>query len=250
MTRISTLVLVALAAAAIAAFGAGAATGSAAQGADLPQGAESVTLDPADFTTNIDNPYWPVVPGSRWVYREGEQRGTITVLRATRKIAGVEARVVHDVVRRGGRLVEDTYDWYAQDREGNVWYLGEDTKEYKDGRVSTTAGSWEHGVDGAYAGIIMPARPHDGLRYRQEYRKGEAEDRAEVLSLHEHATVPAGFFRGLVMTKDTTPLQPRTLEYKLYARGVGLVLVLSTARDAPREELVSYRRGGGQTTKR
>jgi hypothetical protein len=234
------LVPVALAAAAVAAF---APDGRAAQGTDLPQGSERVTLDPADFTTRIDNPYWPLAPGSRWVYREGEQRVTVTVLRETKTIEGVEARIVHDVVRENGGLVEDTYDWYAQDRQGNVWYLGEDTKEYENGRVSSTAGSWEHGVDGAQAGIIMPARPAPGLRYRQEYLEGEAEDEAQVLSVREHAAVPAGFYRGLVMTKDTTPLQPRVLEYKLYARGVGLVLVLSTA-GGDREELVRYRRGG------
>jgi hypothetical protein len=120
----------------------------------LPRGTEPVELDPADFTIRIDNPYWPMKPGSRWVYRErdsegNEQRVVVTVTRETKRIMGIEARVVHDVVTENGRLKEDTYDWYAQDERGNVWYLGEDTKEYENGKVSSTEGSWEAGVDGA-----------------------------------------------------------------------------------------------------
>ena len=136
-----------------------------AAGSDPPQGSEPVKLDPADFTTRIDNRYWPMTPGTRWVYREdGEngrsQRVTVTVLHRTEKVAaGIRARVVHDVVRQGGRLVEDTYDWYAQDRERTIWYLGEDTSEHAAGGGSTREGSWEAGVDGAQAGVIMPAHP-------------------------------------------------------------------------------------------
>ncbi len=128
----------------------------------LPQGSQPVTLDPAEFSADIDHPYWPMTPGARWVYREtdgegGEQRVVVTVTDQTRTVAGIEARVVHDVVTEDGELVEDTYDWYAQDDQGNVWYLGEDTKEYENGEVTTTAGSWEAGVDGAQAGILLPA---------------------------------------------------------------------------------------------
>jgi hypothetical protein len=153
----------------------------------LPAGSEPVTLDPADFTTEITNPYWPMAPGDRWVYREtdgrgGEQQVVVTVTDRTRTIAGIEARVVHDVVSEEGELVEDTFDWYAQDAGGNVWYLGEHTREFEKGKVTTTAGSWEHGVDGAQAGIAVPAAPRAGLEYRQEYYAGEAEDGTRLWS--------------------------------------------------------------------
>jgi hypothetical protein len=136
--------------------------------ASLPQGSEPVKLDPAEFTTEIDNPYWPMSPGSRWVYREtdGEgnvQRVVVTVTDRTKRIAnGVEARVVRDVVSEDGEPVEITDDWYAQDADGNVWYLGERTAEYKNGEVVTRAGSFEAGVDGAQAGVMMPADPQGG----------------------------------------------------------------------------------------
>lgn len=154
--------------------------------ASLPQGAEPVAVDPADFSVEIDNPYWPMRPGSRWVYREsdgegGVQRVVVTVTEETKRIAnGIEARVVHDVVSQGGKPIEITDDWYAQDSEGNVWYLGERTAEYEDSKVVSRAGSWEAGVDGAQPGIIMPADPRPGLAYRQEYYAGEAEDRAKI----------------------------------------------------------------------
>lgn len=211
----------------------------------LPQGSEPVTLDPAAFTTRIDNRYWPMTPGSRWVYRErGEngrtQRVTVTVTHRTRKVAGVRARVVHDVVTQGGELVEDTHDWYAQDRAGNVWYLGEDTTEHQDGG-STREGSWEAGVDGAQAGVIMPARPRPGLRYRQEYYAGHAEDRAEVASLHGRGVVPFGRFSGALVTRDSNPLHKGPAEHKYYVKGVGPVLGVSGG--GSREELVSYHKG-------
>lgn len=211
----------------------------------LPRGSEAVTLDPAAFTTAIDNPYWPMAPGSRWVYREtdaegNEQRVVVTVTDETRTVLGIEVRVVHDVVTEDGAVVEDTYDWYAQDADGNVWYLGEETAEYEDGKVVTTAGSWEAGVDGAQPGIAVPAEPEVGLSYRQEYLEGEAEDAATVLSLDERAEAPAGSFEGVLLTKDYTPLHPEILEYKLYARGVGPVVVLGVSGGVGREELVTY----------
>jgi hypothetical protein len=214
----------------------------------LPVGSEPVALDPADFTTRIDNPYWPMAPGARWEYREADRdvtlRVRVTVLRRTIRIAGIEARVVRDVVTRRGRLVEDTYDWYAQDRAGTVWYLGEDTKEYENGRVVSRDGSWRHGTGGAQAGVVMPAQPSIGQSYRQEHLEGEAQDAARVLSIDEQAQVPAGHFRDVVMTRDTNPLEPRVLEYKLYARGVGPVLALDVSGGGGgREELVRFVRG-------
>ena len=205
-------------------------------------------LDPADFTTHIDNPYWPMAPGDKWVYKEtdeGEQYDVVvTVTDRTRMIAnGVEARVVHDVVSQDGQPVEITDDWYAQDRAGNVWYLGEDTAEYENGRVTTRAGSFEAGVDGAQAGIIMPADPRDGMAYRQEYYKGEAEDRAEVLSTQEQVEVSFGHFTGALLTKDLVPTEPKVSEYKLYAKNVGPVLTVQTSGGSGREELISYTSG-------
>jgi hypothetical protein len=208
----------------------------------------AVFLGPGDFTTRIDNPYLPMRPGSRWVYRETDTDGTVQrvvvkVTRRTRRIAnGVTARVVRDTVTERGRLVEDTFDWFAQDRAGNVWYLGEDTTEFEDGKPISKAGSWEAGVDGARAGIVMLARPRPGRGYRQEHYEGEAEDRARVLSLDDQAQVPAGHFRGVLMTKDWTPLEPKVLEYKLYAKGVGLVVALQVSGGGGREELIRYRK--------
>ncbi len=226
-----------------------AVTASAASGQDLPRGSEPVELDPDDFTTRIDNPYWPMRPGTRWVYRETDSRGSrqkvvVTVTHRTKLIAnGVTARVVHDVVTEQGRRVEVTDDFYAQDDRGNVWYLGEATTEYEDGEPVSTAGSFEAGVDGAQAGVIMPARPRPGLSYRQEFLRGEAEDRARIVSLRERAEVPAGRFRRVLMTRDVNPLEPDVLEFKFYARGVGPVLAVSVSGGSDREELVRFRRG-------
>jgi hypothetical protein len=216
-------------------------------GSKLPQGSEPVELDPADFTNRIDNRYWPMTPGSRWVYRasEGgkEVQVEVTVTDERKTVEGIEARVLLDVVTEDGKLIERTYDWYAQDSGGNVWYLGEDTKEYENGKVVTTAGSWESGVDGAEAGIIMPGRPRVGLTYRQEYYEAEAEDRGRVRSLDEKVEVPFGRFENVLQTEDTTPLEPNLIEHKYYARGVGPVL-RESASGSGREELVEFRRPG------
>jgi hypothetical protein len=211
----------------------------------LPQGNEPVDLDPADFTSEIDNPYWPMEPGARWVYRETDAEGAelrveVTVTGRTREILGIAATVVHDVVTEDGRLKEDTYDWYAQDKWGNVWYMGEDTKEYEGGKVSSTEGSWEAGVDGAQAGIILPAHPEPGMAYRQEHYAGHAEDGAEVLSMDERATVPFGSFDHVLMTRDFNRLEPKLLEHKFYAKGVGPVLAMTVAGGADREELLRF----------
>jgi hypothetical protein len=216
----------------------------------LPEGSERVRLNPGDFTTRITNPWWPMRPGSRWVYRETDPDGTVqkvvvTVLARTKLIAsGVRARVVHDVVTEDGEPVEVTDDWYAQDRCGNVWYLGEATTEYENGKPVSTSGSFEAGVDGAQAGVIMPARPKAGMRYRQEYYKGEAEDRAEIASVREQVEVPYGHFRSgrVLMTRDLNPLDPKVLEYKFYARGIGPILAVGVSGGADREELVRYTR--------
>lgn len=213
-------------------------------GGDLPQGDDAVDLDPADFSVDIDNPYWPMEPGTRWTYREMDEAGeeltvVVTVTSETKEIAnGVVARVVRDTVTSGGALIEDTFDWYAQDESGTVWYLGEETAEFEDGEVATTAGSFEAGVDGALPGIIMPAAPAVGMSYRQEFYEGEAEDNGQILSVEEQVEVPAGHYDDAVLTKDTITIEPDVLEYKLYARGVGPVLVFGVSGGGGREELV------------
>jgi hypothetical protein len=211
-----------------------------ASNASLPQGSEPANLDPDRFVATIDHPYWPMRPGSRWVYREGAQQVVVTVTNRKKLVRGIQATVVHDVVTEDAELVEDTRDWYAQDEDGNLWYLGEQTKEYEHGKVKSTEGSWEAGVDGAEAGIVLPAKPEVGLAYRQEYLKGEAEDEARILSVDERAEVPFGAFDHVLMTKDFTRLEPDLVEHKFYARDVGPVLTVAVSGGSDREELVSF----------
>ena len=211
--------------------------------AALPQGSDPVEIDPTRFSSEIDHPFWPMNPGTVWVYREGEQRVEVTVTDRTRTVMGVETRVVHDLVTENGVPVEDTFDWYAQDEDGNLWYFGEDTTEFEDGEPAGHAGAWEAGVDGAFPGILLPADPEVGMTYRQESYAGEAEDRAKVLSLDEPVSVPFGDFPGALQTEDTTPLEPDVVEQKFYVRGIGPVLALKVKGDRGREELVSHTKG-------
>jgi hypothetical protein len=224
------------------------ACGGGSSATALPTGTEQSSLDPASFTTEIDNPYWPIRPGSRWVYRETDDEGAVrrdevTATDRTKTIMGIQARVVHDVVSEDGQVTEDTYDWYAQDADGNVWYLGEDTKEFENGKLQTTEGSWEAGVDGAQSGIIVPAKPEPGLSYREEYYAHHAEDGAEVLSLHAHARVPNGVYDNMLQTRNFSPLEPDVVEEKLYARGIGPVLEVTVSGGSDRSELLSYEEG-------
>ena len=221
-----------------------AAIPASAAAAKLPQGDESVQLDPAEFTTQIDNPYFPLVPGDRYVYRETDSEGTkqrdvVSVSNETELIAnGITARVVHDRATEHGKPVEDTFDWYSQDSEGNVWYLGEDTVECEKGHIATREGSFESGVDGAQPGVIMPADPKEGLTYRQESFPGHAEDRAEIFSLDEMAEVPFGHFPHTLMIKETNPIEPKVEEFKFYAQGIGPVEAVSVSGGTDREELL------------
>ncbi len=217
----------------------------------LPQGSEPVKLDPADFTLKIDNPYMPLKVGSRWVYRETDTTGTkekvvVTVTNQTKRIAnGVTARVVRDTVTERGKPVEITDDWFAQDSKGNVWYLGEAVRNFEDGKLVDRAGSFEAGVDGAQAGIAMPAKPKPGLSYRQEYYKGEAEDKGAVITVgKEQVQVPFGFFdREVLMTRDLVPTEPKVQELKFYAPGIGNLLSVHTDGDGGRAVLVSFKAG-------
>ena len=185
------------------------------------------TIDPASFVSTVDNAYFPLVPGTVLVY-EGTSDGerevvTIHVTRETKQILGVTCIVVRDTVKVAGELKEDTFDWYAQDLDGNVWYMGEDTKEYENGKVSSTEGSWEAGVNGALPGVIMPAHPEVGLAYTQEHYAGEAEDKGKIVATGESVTVPFGSYDEVVVTEDWTPLEPAVREHKSYAPGVGVV---------------------------
>jgi hypothetical protein len=185
-------------------------------------------IDPADFVRTIDNPYLPLRPGTTRVYEgvsEGEREVTeVTTTNRTKEVMGVTTTVVRDRVFVGGELVEDTFDWYAQDRFGNVWYFGEASRDYEGGEVVSTKGSWEAGVDGAQPGVVMLGDPAVGDAYRQEFYQGEAEDTARVLALRESVAVPYGSYPDVVVTEDRNPLEPKILEHKFYARGVGVVL--------------------------
>ncbi len=211
----------------------------------FPQSSEPSNLDPADFSTTIDNPYWPMPVGAVWHVHvsnpEGESlQETITVTNQTKRIAdGVTARVVSDIVYDHGTPTEVTDDWYAQDSDGNIWYFGENTAEFHNGEKDTS-GSFEAGRNGADAGVAMPAKPYVGLTYREEYYKGQAEDRSKVLAVDQQVEAPAGHFTGAILTDDYSPIEPDISEYKLYAKGVGPVVAVSVSGESEREDLVSY----------
>jgi hypothetical protein len=185
-------------------------------------------IDPDNFVRVIDNPYFPLEPGTKFIY-EGESEGTptrevMTVTSETKEILGVTTTVVHHLAYEDKVLVEETFDWFAQDVDGNVWYFGEDTKEFdENGNVISTEGSWEAGVDGAEAGIIMLADPQVGDRYYQEFYRGEAEDQAKVLQLDASICVRYGCFDNVIVTREWTRLEPGVVEYKYYAEGVGFI---------------------------
>lgn len=186
-----------------------------------------VILPPEAFVQTIDNPYFPLAPGTVYVYRgieDGEAiRDRVKVTHGTKTIDGVSTTVVRDRVFVAGQLAEDTRDWYAQDRLGNVWYFGEDSEELENGQVVSTEGSWQAGKHGARAGIIMPAHPAVGDSLDQEHAPGVAEDHAEVLSFGNLIRTPVAAFGDCMQTAETTPLEPDVLEHKFYAKGIGFV---------------------------
>jgi hypothetical protein len=163
----------------------------------------------------------------------------MSVTNQTKVILGVNTTVVHDKVWADGKLIEETFDWYAQDKEGNVWYLGEDSKEFEDGKVVSTEGSWEAGVDSAKPGIIMKANPHVGDGYLQDYYAGHAEDMAEVVSLNESVSVASESYENCLKTREWTSLDPGKEENKYYAQGVGTVLEMSAKGGSGRIELIN-----------
>ena len=199
---------------------------------------------PANFVAVVNNPYFPLPPGRTWVYegtKDGQpQTDTVTVTADTKVILGVTATVVSDVATtRDGTLLEKTFDWYAQDRDGNVWYLGEDTKAFgKNGKVDTS-GSWQAGVNGAIPGIIMEANPQIPDAYRQEYQPGVAEDTAWVVQVGGGVTVPYGKVRNILVTLEATAIEPGSYDRKVYAQGIGIVSELALTGDPEVANLVS-----------
>lgn len=207
----------------------------------LGQASHDPLIRPGDFTHEITNPYLPLKPGTAFIYRGQDSVVTVEVTRRTVTILGVTCVVVRDTAVVGGEVEEDTLDYFAQDRQGNVWYFGENTAEFQDGVAVSSEGSFIAGVGGAKPGIVMPARPRPGTAYRQEFALGEAEDLARVESLGEHVDVPYGAFRKTLKTLEFTPLEPGARENKYYAPGVGLVLAVNR-ETGEREELVRIRR--------
>jgi hypothetical protein len=198
--------------------------------------------EPGSFVETVINQYFPLSPGTIWFYEtsDGSETNTVEVLSETKNILGITATVVHDQVFADGELAEDTFDWYAQDGEGNVWYLGEDSREIENGQVVSTEGSWEAGVNGAQAGIIMWADPsaHIGEEYRQEFAEGEAEDAGKVVAVNETVTVPFGSFTGCIKTEDRNLLESGSTENKFYCPDVGTVLEHPVQSPSDRTELV------------
>jgi hypothetical protein len=202
---------------------------------------------PSEFAPRVDNAWFPLQPGTTLLYRgrkDGEpSRDRMRVLRQRKTILGVRATVVSDKLYLRGKLEERTRDWYAQDRRGNVWYLGEATAELNpNGSVRTREGSWRAGVGGARAGIFMPAHPHRGQTGIQELLKGEAEDRFRVLSRSASVRTPAAASQHALLTREWTPLEPGVVDHKLYARGVGTVLEETVKGGSELNELVAVRR--------
>jgi hypothetical protein len=198
-------------------------------------------IDPANFVTTINNPLFPLVPGTTFIYEDhfggNLMRDEFAVTHNTRVIDGVTCVVVHDSVFTNGVLTEDTLDFHAQDTDGNVWYFGENTQELVDGLINTIAGTFMAGVNGDKPGIIMKAHPAVGDFYRQEFSLSNAEDFAETLSLNEVVTVPFGTFNHCLKSQEKSPLEPDVLEDKFYAPGVGNILTVDV-HTGERTELV------------
>ena len=236
---------------ALAALTVGCSSNASSTAAGTDGGAASSyapVIVPANFVATIDNPFLPLKPGTvfrhRAVKASGNELIEVTVTRETKVIMGVTCVVVHDLVTAetadggAGAIVEDTIDWYAQDKDGNVWYFGENTKKYEGGQVSTK-GSWEGAVDGAKPGIAMKGAPKVGDVYRQEYYAGQAEDQAQILSLTETITGPTGSYQGCIRTKDFTELEPEVVENKVFCRGVGHVFTEHVKGESEKQDLLS-----------
>jgi hypothetical protein len=199
------------------------------------------------YHARATNPWFPLAPGMRWVYRGVDSgRPARDVVRVTNRVAvldGMPCAVVADRLFIRGRLAERTTDWYTQDPRGRVLYAGEATAELaRDGHVRSTEGSWRAGLEGARAGVFMPRRPRVGQHFQQEHAAGVAEDRFSVTSLHASATTPFAAFAGhILQTRETTPLEPGVVDRKRYVQGIGQVAEESVKGGNDRLRLVSFR---------
>ena len=208
------------------------------------EGGPSKAATPKTFVEHIDNPWFPLVPGSTFVYRgmkDGEpSREVLRVTNRTKLIQGARCTVLEDRLYLSGRLEERTTDWYAQDEKGTVWYFGEDTAELDEqGRVTSREGSWQAGVDGARAGIYMPADPKVGQSFAQEFYAGHAEDHFRVVDLAARVKVPYMRSEEALLTEEWTPLEPGVIDHKFYVRGVGTVKEQAVKGGDELNELVS-----------
>jgi hypothetical protein len=186
-----------------------------------------------NFVPQVTNKYFTLEPGTKFTFvkktSKGTERTEVTVLRETKQVMGVTTIVVSDRVWLNDKLKEDTRDWYAQDRDGNVWYFGEAVANYKDGKLVNYSGTWEAGVDGAQPGIIMPANPSVGLTYQQEHAKGKAEDMGTIIALGKQVKVPYATFQDCVQIRDWSRIEKTANEYKYYCPGVGFVVLEESA---------------------
>jgi hypothetical protein len=204
-------------------------------------------IEKSDFKNPKPNPLFPLVPGTTWTYHEpspdGLQVNVVTVTGDTKLIDDIKCRAVHDTVSIGGVLIEDTIDYFAGDKFGNVWYFGEHSESLEDGVIVSLDGSFLADVDGGKAGIIMLAAPTVGTSYRQEFMLNEAEDCATVDSLDVTVTVPFGTFQHCLKTREFSGLEPGVVEFKYYAPGFGVVKEDTEFNTS--SVLVDFHPGGG-----
>ncbi|HKW13897.1 MAG TPA: hypothetical protein VJS69_05370 [Candidatus Krumholzibacteria bacterium] len=202
-----------------------------------------VTVDPANFVAGINNPYYPLTPGKRLRYEgeatDGHETNIVTVSNQTYNILGVTCTVVEDTVLVDGEMIEATTDWFAQDTGGSVWYMGEASRSYENGKLASTEGSWEAGKNGALPGVIMYGSPKPGGPYRQEFQAGVAEDRGQVIATNATVTVPYGTFTNCIKTEEWSDIEPGLVEYKFYAKNVGVVRSVSVMGEQDDSKLVA-----------
>jgi hypothetical protein len=229
------------------------ATSSTPSASDLApiHGTYHPSIDPANFVRKIDNPYFPLKSGTTFLYKGVHENGKTpqtdreVVTHRTKQILGVTCTVVRDTVSSRGMPIEKTFDWYAQDRDGNVWYMGEDTREVVHGKFVKMSDSWEGGVNGAQPGIIMPGKPRPGDQYRQEYYPGHALDQAKVLGSGGPVTVPYGSYKHTLLTVETSPrIDPGVAERKYYFAGVGDIKEHTVSGNHEEIKLISVTHNG------
>jgi hypothetical protein len=203
----------------------------------------NVSVNPADFVATIDNPYYPLTPGTAFRFEgestDGHETNIVVVTNQTYNILGVACTVVEDTVLVDGDLIEATTDWFAQDKDGTVWYFGEASRSYENGVLVSTGGSWEAGKSGAQPGVIMYGDPKPGGPYRQEFEGGVAEDRGQIIRTDAKVTVPYGTFSNCIETEEWSDLEPGIVEYKFYAKNVGVVRSVSVVGESDDSKLVS-----------